>query len=314
MSDENPVTALGPTSRRALLAGAGAVGATALPGGVRQRRRRRHRCDPPRQPGAAEDAGATDEPGGERCRSARSATSRSAAARSSPARRWSSPSRPRARSRASRAICTHQGCPIASVDGGTINCTCHGSKFSIERRLGADGPATRPLHRARGQGRGRQHRPGARRHGPQARSGPTPVGGGHGPSGRDHVVPSATLAAVADPSTYRPAPGTIPDAPGVYRFRDAGRPGHLRRQGQEPAQPAQLLLRRPVGAAPAHPADGHHGGRRRLGHGRHRGRGAPARILLDQGVRPAVQRPLPRRQVLPVPRRHPRRGVSRACR
>ncbi len=24
------------------------------------------------------------------------------------------------------------------------------------------------------------------------------------------------------PSTYRPAPGTIPDAPGVYRFRDAG--------------------------------------------------------------------------------------------
>jgi excinuclease ABC subunit C len=26
---------------------------------------------------------------------------------------------------------------------------------------------------------------------------------------------------VADPLTYRPAPGTIPDAPGVYRFRDA---------------------------------------------------------------------------------------------
>jgi excinuclease ABC subunit C len=26
---------------------------------------------------------------------------------------------------------------------------------------------------------------------------------------------------VADPSTYRPAPGSIPDAPGVYRFRDA---------------------------------------------------------------------------------------------
>ena len=26
---------------------------------------------------------------------------------------------------------------------------------------------------------------------------------------------------MADPSTYRPAPGTIPDAPGVYRFCDA---------------------------------------------------------------------------------------------
>ncbi len=29
-----------------------------------------------------------------------------------------------------------------------------------------------------------------------------------------------TLFIVADPSTYRPATGTIPDAPGVYRFRD----------------------------------------------------------------------------------------------
>ena len=26
---------------------------------------------------------------------------------------------------------------------------------------------------------------------------------------------------MADPSTYRPAPGTIPASPGVYRFRDA---------------------------------------------------------------------------------------------
>src|SRR6476646_5700013 len=28
------------------------------------------------------------------------------------------------------------------------------------------------------------------------------------------------LAGVADPATYRPAPGTIPESPGVYRFRD----------------------------------------------------------------------------------------------
>ncbi|HZM66392.1 MAG TPA: excinuclease ABC subunit UvrC [Nakamurella sp.] len=33
---------------------------------------------------------------------------------------------------------------------------------------------------------------------------------------------SITLADVPDPSTYRPAPGTIPDSPGVYRFRDPG--------------------------------------------------------------------------------------------
>jgi Rieske Fe-S protein len=30
------------------------------------------------------------------------------------------------------AICTHQGCTVASVDGGTINCPCHGSRYSIE--------------------------------------------------------------------------------------------------------------------------------------------------------------------------------------
>jgi Rieske Fe-S protein len=30
------------------------------------------------------------------------------------------------------AICTHQGCLVASVSDGTINCDCHGSRFSIE--------------------------------------------------------------------------------------------------------------------------------------------------------------------------------------
>jgi len=44
-----------------------------------------------------------------------------------------------------RAVCTHQGCPIASVDGGTINCSCHGSKFSLEDGSPRNGPATRPL-------------------------------------------------------------------------------------------------------------------------------------------------------------------------
>src|SRR3954468_6418496 len=33
-------------------------------------------------------------------------------------------------------------------------------------------------------------------------------------------VPRTTVDPVPDPSSYRPAPGTIPDAPGVYRFRD----------------------------------------------------------------------------------------------
>ena len=43
------------------------------------------------------------------------------------------------------AICTHQGCPVATVENGTINCPCHGSKFSVEDGSVASGPATRPL-------------------------------------------------------------------------------------------------------------------------------------------------------------------------
>jgi len=41
------------------------------------------------------------------------------------------------------------------------------------------------------------------------------------PRGADPLsVGSITLADVPDPAAYRPAPGTIPDSPGVYKFRD----------------------------------------------------------------------------------------------
>ncbi|HEX5542770.1 MAG TPA: Rieske (2Fe-2S) protein [Micromonospora sp.] len=43
------------------------------------------------------------------------------------------------------SICTHQGCPVSRIDGGTINCTCHDSHFSIEDGSVTGGPATRPL-------------------------------------------------------------------------------------------------------------------------------------------------------------------------
>jgi nitrite reductase/ring-hydroxylating ferredoxin subunit len=43
------------------------------------------------------------------------------------------------------AVCTHQGCIVASVSDGTINCDCHGSKFSIEDGSVVNGPATAPL-------------------------------------------------------------------------------------------------------------------------------------------------------------------------
>ncbi|MFF0163392.1 Rieske (2Fe-2S) protein [Streptomyces sp. NPDC005263] len=42
-------------------------------------------------------------------------------------------------------ICTHAQCPVASVSDGTINCTCHGSKFNITDGSVVHDPATRPL-------------------------------------------------------------------------------------------------------------------------------------------------------------------------
>ncbi|MET7691331.1 Rieske (2Fe-2S) protein [Streptomyces sp. NPDC005483] len=42
-------------------------------------------------------------------------------------------------------ICTHQGCQVASVSGGTINCPCHGSKFNITDGSVANPPANQPL-------------------------------------------------------------------------------------------------------------------------------------------------------------------------
>jgi Rieske Fe-S protein len=43
------------------------------------------------------------------------------------------------------SICTHQGCAVNEIAGGTINCPCHGSKFSISDGSVANGPATQPL-------------------------------------------------------------------------------------------------------------------------------------------------------------------------
>lgn len=43
------------------------------------------------------------------------------------------------------AVCTHQGCIVNSVADGTIDCPCHGSKFSIKDGSVVNGPATSPL-------------------------------------------------------------------------------------------------------------------------------------------------------------------------
>jgi Rieske Fe-S protein len=42
------------------------------------------------------------------------------------------------------STCTHAGCTVRDVAGGTINCPCHGSKFNLDGTV-ANGPASRPL-------------------------------------------------------------------------------------------------------------------------------------------------------------------------
>ena len=43
------------------------------------------------------------------------------------------------------AVCTHQGCLVASVANGTINCPCHGSMYSVADGSVKGGPAPAPL-------------------------------------------------------------------------------------------------------------------------------------------------------------------------
>jgi len=43
------------------------------------------------------------------------------------------------------AVCTHQGCIVATIANGTIDCPCHGSKFSIKDGSVVGGPAPSPL-------------------------------------------------------------------------------------------------------------------------------------------------------------------------
>jgi Rieske Fe-S protein len=43
------------------------------------------------------------------------------------------------------ATCTHNGCPVSTVENGVIGCNCHFSKFSVADGSVKGGPAPKPL-------------------------------------------------------------------------------------------------------------------------------------------------------------------------
>jgi Rieske Fe-S protein len=43
------------------------------------------------------------------------------------------------------AVCTHMGCLVSTISNGTIDCPCHGSRYSISTGAVVSGPAPSPL-------------------------------------------------------------------------------------------------------------------------------------------------------------------------
>jgi Rieske Fe-S protein len=155
MTDSQVDTEATTTTRRAMLAGAGAVGASALLAA----------CGTNDEDGslAGDDSGAT--PG-----STAGAPTTGAAPASEPSGGGGSGTKLSAASaipveggkvfadqqivvtqpakgqyKGFTAVCTHAGCTVANVRNGVINCGCHGSQFSIEDGSVKRGPAQQPL-------------------------------------------------------------------------------------------------------------------------------------------------------------------------
>jgi Rieske Fe-S protein len=133
MSDERLESVAGATSRRALFAGAGAIGASAVlaacgsdgpDGGP----------GPAAPPGGNGDNGDNGDNGGEQGDGVLTTTGEVEVGGGVILTQQrvviTQPSE--GDFRGFSAICTHEGCLVATVNDGTITCPCHGSRFSIE--------------------------------------------------------------------------------------------------------------------------------------------------------------------------------------
>ncbi|WP_229400089.1 Rieske (2Fe-2S) protein [Micromonospora okii] len=140
MSDERERSGLGRQTRRALLAGAGAVGAAvALTA-----------CGGEKEPAGGSTPTGSAPAGATGSQGAAEPLARTADIPVGGGAVYATKgvviTQPEAGTyKAFDPICTHQGCPVSNVDGGTINCTCHNSRFSIADGSVQSGPAKKPL-------------------------------------------------------------------------------------------------------------------------------------------------------------------------
>jgi Rieske Fe-S protein len=149
MSDDQAMTAPGNRTRRALLAGAGAVGASVVLAACGTDKSNDSSSGGSGNP-APTSGGATGAPSGGAERGGSATLAKTSEIPVGGGKVLSAQgivvTQPTAgQFKGFSNICTHQGCPVSSVDGGTINCTCHGSHFSITDGSVKGGPATKPL-------------------------------------------------------------------------------------------------------------------------------------------------------------------------
>lgn len=147
MSDERVVSEHGLQTRRAMLAGAGVVGASVVLAGCG--------TDTTDAPGVGAPPAASDPPGEAPASGGADGGADGAAALAKASEvpvgggvivdKTVVTQPTEGEFKAFSAICTHQGCTVANVDNGTINCACHGSKFSITDGSVKGGPANKPL-------------------------------------------------------------------------------------------------------------------------------------------------------------------------
>ncbi|KKJ99413.1 Rieske (2Fe-2S) protein [Micromonospora sp. HK10] len=148
MSDDQELTGPGGQTRRTLLAGAGAVGAAVVLAGCGDDAGDTAGGSAPTSAGPPGATNAGDPEGGQRDSSGPLARTTDIPVGGGAvfATKGVVITQPVAGEfKAFDPICTHQGCPVSNVDGGTINCTCHNSRFSITDGSVKQGPATRPL-------------------------------------------------------------------------------------------------------------------------------------------------------------------------